>query len=189
MPIPPFQNQRLHFLLSPLFRKLSQLSVQDQQNGKQAYCRLPPWYFRIILKDTLTHLTMESIVVCLSPQYLLNVFSNMYIPPWVRKKKLWILNYRKIHLESKNWIYCFLLMPPSKILRKVFIITPQTEEIYPRQRFFKIYFFPCFPLNFSRYRSHVLINPTIFGPCIFLVSVLPSHHLDSSMLGCEGSLT
>ena len=36
-----FQNQRLHFLLSPLFERISQSSAQDQQNGKQTYCRLP----------------------------------------------------------------------------------------------------------------------------------------------------
>ena len=35
-----FQNQRLHFLLSPLFERTSQSSAQDQQNGKQTYCQL-----------------------------------------------------------------------------------------------------------------------------------------------------
>ena len=35
-------NQRLHFLLLHLFRRMSQASVQDQQDSKQTYCRLPP---------------------------------------------------------------------------------------------------------------------------------------------------
>ena len=39
---PQFQNQRPHFLLTSLCRRISQPSGQDQQNGKQTYCRLPP---------------------------------------------------------------------------------------------------------------------------------------------------
>ena len=33
-----FQNQHLHFLLFHLFWRMSQPSVQDQQNGKWTYC-------------------------------------------------------------------------------------------------------------------------------------------------------
>ena len=45
--LPPAQlcrvaNQRPHFLMLHLFRIISQPSVQNQQNGKQTYSRLPP---------------------------------------------------------------------------------------------------------------------------------------------------
>ena len=46
-----FQNWRLHFLLPPLFWRITQLSGQNQNNGKRTYCRLPSLSFRINLKE------------------------------------------------------------------------------------------------------------------------------------------
>ena len=47
-----FQNQRPpHFLLPPLFWRVTQFSGQDQNNGKRTYCRLPSLSFRINLKE------------------------------------------------------------------------------------------------------------------------------------------
>ena len=42
--------------------------------------------FRINLKDTFSHIFMDSLEGCLSTEYLLNFFSNLYIPPWLRTK-------------------------------------------------------------------------------------------------------
>ena len=171
MPIPPFQNQRLHFLLSPLFRKLSQLSVQDQQNGKRAYCRLPPWYFRIILKDTLTHLTMESIVVCLSPQYLLNVFSNMYIPPWVRKKKFMDFELQKNTFGVKKLNLLFFTHAPKQNSPQGFHHHLSSRRNLPQAAFFQNLFFPQFSLKLFKVsiacfdKSDHIWTLHIFGFC------------------------
>ena len=55
-----FQNQCPNFLLPSLFRRISQTSGQDQQNGEQKYCRLPPHSFRIKFKDTPSYISMDS---------------------------------------------------------------------------------------------------------------------------------
>ena len=55
---PLFQNQRSHFLLPPLFQRISKPSCHDHQNG--TYCRLPPLSFRINFKDTPSHVFMGS---------------------------------------------------------------------------------------------------------------------------------
>ena len=56
-----FQNQSPHFLLSPLVWKLSQPSGQDQQSGKQTYCRLPPWSFTIYFYGLLMGLSLQNL--------------------------------------------------------------------------------------------------------------------------------
>ena len=66
----------------------------------------------------------------ISPEYFLIFFSNLYIPPWL--KKMFQIHGVKITgkyiCESKNWICSFSLMPPSKTL--------------PQRKFFENLFFP-----------------------------------------------
>ena len=106
--------------------------------------------------------------------------------------------------ESKNWIWSFLLMPPSKTLLQVFIITTQAEGNYsflPNKVFWRSIFYPAerevwimelkklSKLKLRGYRSQVLINSTIFTTFTFLVSVFLCHNIASNILKCEGSLT
>ena len=41
--------------------------------------------FRINLKDTPSQISMDSLGVYLSPDYLLNFFSDLYVPMWLGK--------------------------------------------------------------------------------------------------------
>lgn len=54
---------------------------QDQQNGKQKQCPLPPWLLRTNLKDTSSHISKNSLGLYFSAEYLLNALSELYIPP------------------------------------------------------------------------------------------------------------
>ena len=88
---PLFQNQSPHFLLSPLFWKLSQPLDQDQQNSKHTHSRLPI----IILLWTPKGF--------ISPESFLNFFLNLCIPPWLRKSfKFLVLRLLQIHLWVKK---------------------------------------------------------------------------------------
>ena len=141
---------------------------------------------------------MDSWGPYLSPEYLLNFPSNLYIPAGLRKSHGVQINGKSI-FKTKNWIYSFLLMLLP--LLQVLIITLKTEGKYqfsPGSIFSK--FIPPpergrgkgedvmrelkkWPkLNLSG--SEVLINPTMFVPFIFLVAVLLYRNLDSSMLKC-----
>ena len=106
--------------------------------------------------------------------------------------------------ESKNWVWSFLLMPPSKTLLQVFIITTQAEGNYsflPNKVFWGSIFYSAerevwimelkklSKLKLRGYRSQVLINSTIFTTFTFLVSVFLCHNIASNILKCEGSLT
>ena len=104
--------------------------------------------------------------------------------------------------ELKNWICSILIVPPSKTLHQIFIITTPDRRklpISPPKKFLKVYFSPAqrertmelkiWPkLNFQGYWSQFWYIPP-FPTFIFLVSVLLCHNLDSSMVKCEGCLT
>ena len=136
-----FQNQSSHFLLSPLFWKLSQPQDQDRQNGKytvdchpnplQLVSRIYPLEFQWTPKYGLSRIFLE--------------FFSKYVYSTMAVEKFQIYSVKitdKYISETKNWIYLFLLMPTSKNLPQVFIITPQAEGNCPfLQRFLKIYFF------------------------------------------------
>ena len=125
-----FQNRCPHFVsffLEIIFWKLSQLSGQDQQNGKQTYCRLPSpsqWTSRI--HPLIFLWTPKGFT---SPETFLNFLLNLYIPPWLRKSfKFMVKITGKYICESKKWICSFLLAPSSKSLPQVLIITPRQRE-------------------------------------------------------------
>ena len=206
-----FQNRYPHFVsffLEIIFWKLSQLSGQDQQNGKQTYCRLPSlsqWTSRI--HPLIFLWTPKGFI---SPETFLNFFLNLYIPPWLRKSfKFMVKITGKYICESKKWICSFLLAPPSKPLPQVLIITPRLRETTYSSRtvFSENLFFPqqrvgvsgggeerimelkkLPKLNIRGYCSQVLINSTVFANFTVLVFVL-CHNLASVMLKCEGPLT
>ena len=50
----------LHETFLRHLHEMSQPSGQNQQNGKQTYCWLPPQPFRINFKDTPSHISMDS---------------------------------------------------------------------------------------------------------------------------------
>ena len=131
---PLFQN---HFLLVRLIRRIPQPWGQYQQNGKQTYCRLPPQSFRITLKDTPSHISMKSWGFYLSKIFL-EFFSNMYIPPWLQMVLMVLKLLANTYVsQSKNWVFSFFVMLPSKTFPQVLMITPpppphlsQVEENY-----------------------------------------------------------
>ena len=183
---PLFQN---HFLLVRLIRRIPQPWGQYQQNGKQTYCRLPPQSFRITLKDTPSHISMKSWGFYLSKIFL-EFFSNMYIPPWLQMVLMVLKLLANTYVsQSKNWVFSFFVMLPSKTFPQVLMITPPPLPsrrkllISPEQPFLGIYYGAQRMTKIKRARilSQVLINSTIFATFIFLVSVF-CHNLDSIML-------
>ena len=82
---PLFQNQRPYFLLPSLFRRISQPSGQGEQNGKQTYCRLPPYSFRINFKKTPSHTPLDSQGVYCSRIFLEFLLKPVY-PTMVAEK-------------------------------------------------------------------------------------------------------
>ena len=61
----------------------------------------------------------------ISPEYFLNFFSNLFIPPWLWKSfKFMVLRLlESTFVSQKIASSLFLFMPPSKILPQFFIIT------------------------------------------------------------------
>ena len=147
---------------------------------------------------------MDTLVVYLSPEYLLTFFSNLYVPPWLRK----IFNFIVLILLENAFV--------SQKIESIHFHSRSQEKLSPgsyyhspgksklpislRKRFLKIYFLlqqiegtmrelkKLSKLNMLGYWSQVLINPTIFAPFPFLVYVLLCHNLDSCMLKCLDSL-
>ena len=69
------------FLLFPLFQIISELPGENQQNDKQ--CCLWPLSFKISISDTSFHISLKSLGLYLSPEWML--ISNLYIPSCERK--------------------------------------------------------------------------------------------------------
>ena len=129
VPISPISKQHTHFLLLYLFWKMSQISGQDQQNGKEHILDYHPSPSEFIsrIHPLIFLLTSKGFI---SPKYFLNFFSNLYIPPWLQKNfKLMVLRLLENTFESKNWI-C-LLMTPNITLLQVFIITTPGRKKLP----------------------------------------------------------
>ena len=99
-----------HFLLSPLFWKLSQLSGQDQRNGKHTVDYHPSPSQLISRIHTLIFLWTPKGFI--SPESFLNFFLNLYIPPWLWNKKsnLFIFN----HAPNQNSPPGFYHYPPGR---------------------------------------------------------------------------
>ena len=82
----------------------------------------------------------------ISPEYFLIFFSNLYIPPWL--KKMFQIHGVKITgkyiCESNNWICSNLLMPSSKTPPRFLSSLLQAEGNYPfpPNKFFENLFFP-----------------------------------------------
>ena len=86
-PCPSFHRQSLpslRLVICPLPRWNNfQNSPLFQQNGKQYW--LQPLSFKISLKDTSFHISLNSLVLYLCPQCSLSFLSNVCIPPCVAK--------------------------------------------------------------------------------------------------------
>ena len=129
---PLFQNQSPHFLLSPLFWKLSQPLDQDQQNSKQTHCRLPIIIFLWTPKGFI------------SPESFLNFFLNLCIPPWLRKSfKFIVLRLLQIHLQVKKLNLFSFTHTPKQNSPPCFYHYPLGRRELPiplEQHFLKIFF-------------------------------------------------
>ena len=109
-----FQIQRPLFLLFPLFRRISQPSVQEKMLNEHTVNYHPSL-------SELTSRIYPLIFLCtpklfISPEYFLNIFENLCIQPWLRKSFKFIVRTRtqvtrtrKYICESKNSICSFLL--------------------------------------------------------------------------------
>ena len=93
---------------------------------------LPPLSFNISLKDTYFQISTNSIVLYLSPEYLLNFLSNFRIPPYMGK----IFKFMEFtFLENALIPVIFIHAPPhSKLTPKYLSSCPMQKEIthYPR---------------------------------------------------------
>lgn len=88
--IPYFKINAAFFSCPYFFERISQLPGKDQQNGKQTFVLITNHHhvslrFRINLKNTSTHISIDSFGLYRSMKYLLNFLSNLYIPPWSGK--------------------------------------------------------------------------------------------------------
>ena len=106
---PRFQNQCPLFLLSPLFR-ISQLSGQDQRNGKGKYYdyRTSPSVLTSSIHTFIFPWTPQGFI---SPEHLLNFLSDVYTPSMAEVS---VQTTGKCICESKNRFWSFLLMPPRQ---------------------------------------------------------------------------
>ena len=77
---------------------------------------LPPLSFKISLKDTSFRISVNFLGLYLSPECLLNVLSNFYIPQCI---------------DSRHFYSC---PSPLKTCPQVFVITPHAEENYSTHR-------------------------------------------------------
>ena len=127
-----FQNRCPHFVsffLEIIFWKLSQLSGQDQQNGKQTYCRLPSpsqWTSRI--HPLIFLWTPKGFI---SPETFLNFLLNLYIPPWLRKSfKFMVKITGKYICESKKVNLFIFTCAPKPTSPASFNHYPEAEGNY-----------------------------------------------------------
>ena len=141
----------------------------------------------------------------ISPEYFLDFFSNLYIPPWLQKSfKFMTLRWlENTFLSQKIESVHFYSYPQAKLSPRSISSLLQTEGNYPfplRQSVLKTYFSPTkrgrtmglkiWPkLKLQGYWSQVLINPTICNLKIYRLFCCAIYNLDSSMLKYECSLT
>ena len=134
----------------------------------------------------------------ISPEYSLNFFCNLYIPPWLQQS----FKFMVLRLLENEMNLFILLMPQAKHFSRFYRHHSRQKEIthFPQTTFFENLYCPAergrimklgkWPkLNLHGYWSQVLINSTIFATITFLVPDFLCHSLDSSMLKCEGYLT
>ena len=111
---PLFQNQCPHFLLFRLFWKLS------SDNYLNPHVRIN----KMVNKHTVDYyrLLRET-----ESRIFLEFFLDLYIPPCFKVSNLWLRLLANTFVSQK--IEClFLVMPPSKTLPQVFIITPPPRQ-------------------------------------------------------------
>ena len=144
---PLFQNQHPHFYCFIFFKECvnPQVRIYKMLNEHTIDYHPSPSEFT----STIYLIFLWTPKGSISPEYFLIFFSNVYIPPWL--KKMFQIHGVKITgkyiCESKNRICSFLLMPVRKTLPQVFIITTPSrrklpippdkafwESIFPQQR-------------------------------------------------------
>ena len=152
---------------------------------------------------------MESLGLFLCPENLLNFFSNLYIPPCLRiiLKLMVVRLLENAFVSQKIESIPYYLCPQAKLSPRFLSLPLRKKENtqFPQAALFENLFFPSkkgeegeetmrelkkwLKLTLSEYWSEVLINPSIFSPSTYLVSVMLCHNLDSGMPKCECSLT
>ena len=103
------QNRCPPILLLFLFQKISQPSSKGQQNVKRKYCRLPPWSFRINLKDTSSHISYRPSI----EGFIFIEFSLKFLYPTKLRENLRIYGAQiaeKCIYESKEFNFNILFM-------------------------------------------------------------------------------
>ena len=202
--IPYFKINSPIFCCPQVFEGYLNHQVGMNTNDKRTCCRLPPHHPTPLELTSRIHTLMllwtPKRFIC--PECFLNFFSNLYDPPWLPKQCQFygVEVTEKYIYESKNLIWSFLRMSPSKTFPQVLINTPQVEGYYPfpQTALFENLFLAKqtegrstelkkWPkLNLWGYWSETFINSTIFVTFALLISVLLCHNLNSSMLKCKG---
>ena len=198
--IPYFKINANHFLLLHLFRRMSQPSGQVGKHIVDSH--ISPSEFTPRIHPLIFLWSPKGFI---SPEYFLDFFSNLYIPPWLRKSfKFMTLRWlENTFLSQKIESVHFYSYPQAKLSPRSISSLLQTEGNYPfplRQSVLKTYFSPTkrgrtmglkiWPkLKLQGYWSQVLINPTICNLKIYRLFCCAIYNLDSSMLKYECSLT
>ena len=73
------------FSVAPSFSKNIEIPGQDQQNGKRTQRLITKTVLQDNLKDTSSHSFINSFGLYLSPEYLSDFLSKLYVPPWLGK--------------------------------------------------------------------------------------------------------
>ena len=125
---PLFQNQHHIFYCPIFFKEYLNPQVRINKMVNETYCRLPHQPFTINFKDTSSDILWTP-KVFIFPEYFLNFFLNLYIPPWLQKSFKFLVLRLLVHLRVKNESVHFFLMPLSKTFPQVLVITPRQKEI------------------------------------------------------------
>ena len=108
--------------------------------------------FKISLKDKFFHISINSLGLYLSPEYLLNFISNFYIPPCVGKFSKFMV---KVHIPRKFIDRGIFIHAPShsKLTPKFLLSRPRQKEIThsPRQHSFENLFPPTVEMGGGNY--------------------------------------
>ena len=118
--------------------------VSRFKGGGLGLARKRGWFFE--KEGVLSH-NAHYVGLYLSPEYLSNLLSKLYIPRWLGKIFICCSNYWKMHLQIKKLdLKIFTQAPPGKIIPKVLIITSRLREItHYSLPYTAVFFGKCFP--------------------------------------------
>ena len=166
MYISPISNSMPPFSPVPSFLKIISTLSQDNKMLNKHIVDYHPSPSQLTSRIPLIFLSTPKGFI--SPDYFLNFFLNLYIPPWLWKSFKFMLLLRSLANRfgvkkppQAEGNYPFL---PNSIFWKSYFSQQKGRRIMELKKLLK--------LNLQRYWSQVLINSTTFATFTFLVSIL-----------------